>query len=399
MAPRYRCCRVRVLDGMSASPVIRNPWLRWFAAFAVWTMLGLAFASQLYLSRSKVGDPVSWGFAFKRAFADWYVYAALSMPALWLANRFQIERGRWRRALMVHVAGCAAFSICWMLMRAGLEQWLTREEMRPTEFAAAFSRALVATFFLNVIIYWVIVVVWHAAHSYRELHRRELQTAELEARLTAARLEALQMQLNPHFLFNTLNAISSLMHMDVEAADRMLARLSDLLRYALESTNAQEVSLRQELDFLGGYLEIQQARFGDRLTVDREIEPATLDARVPNLLLQPMVENAIQHGIAPHARPGRIVLRAQRRAGQLDLEVEDNGDGLSAGEPLVASVGITNTRARLQQLYGTAHEFLLVKGASGGLLVKIRIPWNDAAIVSAAPLEKRRRTVVPSVAR
>lgn len=362
-------------------------------------MLGLAFASQLYLSRSKVGEPVSWGFAFKRAFADWYVYAALSLPALWLANRFQIERGRWRRALVVHVAGCAAFSIGWMLVRAGLEQWLTRDEMRPTEFAAAFSRALVATFFLNVLIYWVILVVWHAAHSYRELHRRELQTAELEARLSAARLEALQMQLNPHFLFNTLNAISSLMHMDVEAADRMLARLSDLLRYALESTNAQEVSLRQELDFLGGYLEIQQTRFGDRLKVDREIEPATLDARVPNLLLQPMVENAIQHGIAPHARPGRIVLRAHRRDGQLDLEVEDNGDGLSPTEPLVASVGITNTRARLQQLYGTAHEFQLVKGASGGLLVKIRIPWNAAAIESAAPLENRHRTVVPSVAK
>ena len=179
---------------MSESPVIRSPWLRWLAAFAVWTLLGLAFASQLYLSRSKVGDPVSWGFALKRAFADWYVYAALSVPALWLARRFQLERGRWPRGLALHLAGCAAFSIAWMLVRATIEQWLTREEMQPTSFAAAFSRALVATFFLNVLIYWFIVIVWHAAHSYRELHRRELQTAELEARLTAARLQALQMQ-------------------------------------------------------------------------------------------------------------------------------------------------------------------------------------------------------------
>ena len=202
------------------------------------------------------------------------------------------------------------------------------------------------------------------------------------------------MQLNPHFLFNTLNTISSLMHKDVEAADRMLARLSDLLRYALESTDAQEVPLRQELDFLGGYLEIQQARFGERLTVDREIDPVTLDARVPNLLLQPMVENAIQHGIAPHARPGRIVLRARRHDGRLDLEVEDNGGGLPAGESLVEGVGISNTRARLQQLYGADHRFLLDKAPGGGLLVKILIPWNEAA--PAARLATAPGTVLPS---
>ena len=160
---------------MPASPVIRSPWLRWLATFAVWTVLGLAFASQLYLSRWKVGDPVSWGFALKRAFADWYIYGVLSVPALWLAQRFQLERGRWPRGLGIHLAGCAGFSVAWMFVRATLEQWLTREEMQPTSFAAAFSRALVATFFLNVLIYWFIVVVWHAARSYRELHRRELQ--------------------------------------------------------------------------------------------------------------------------------------------------------------------------------------------------------------------------------
>lgn len=384
---------------MSASPVIRFPWLRWTAMFALWTLLGLAFAGQLFLSRSKVGDPVTWSFALKRSFADWYVYAALSLPALWLARQFQWGRGRWGRSLGVHLAASAAFSVAWMLARAGLEQWLTRGDMFPTSFAAAFSRALVATFFLNVLIYWFIVVVWHAAHSYRELHRREVQTAELEARLTAARLQALQMQLNPHFLFNTLNTISSLMHKDVEAADRMLVRLSDLLRYALESTDAQEVPLRQELGFLDSYLEIQKARFGERLSVEREIDPAALDARLPNLLLQPLVENAIQHGLAPHARPGRIVLRARRRDQRLDLEVEDNGGGLPQGGALVEGVGISNTRARLQQLYGTRHEFFLVNAASGGLLVKILIPWNEqqADFLSSSKEERagERRSVSP----
>jgi signal transduction histidine kinase len=370
---------------MSASPVLRGPWWRWLAAFAFWTLLGLAFAGQLYLSRSKVGDPVSWSFAFKRAFADWYGYGALSVPALWLARQFQLGRDRWRLSLVVHLAGSAAFSVAWMLVRAGLEQGLTRDEMFPTSFAAAFSRALVATFFLNVLIYWFIVVVWHAAHSYGELHRRELHTAELEARLTTARLQALQMQLNPHFLFNTLNSISSLMHKDVEAADRMLVRLSDLLRYALESTDAQEVLLRQELGFLDGYLEIQRARFGERLAVEQQVEPAALDALLPNLLLQPLVENAICHGIAPHARPGRIVLRARQLDGRLALEVEDNGGGIPAGRPPVDGVGLANTRARLQQLYGKAHEFLLLNAPSGGLLVRILVPWHEAPAPEAPP--------------
>ncbi|MEY2409696.1 MAG: two-component system, LytTR family, sensor kinase [Verrucomicrobiota bacterium] len=381
---------------MPATPIIRSPWLRWLAGFGVWTALGLAFASQLFLSRAKVGDPVSWSFAFNRAFADWYVYGLLSVPALWLAQHFPLERGRWQRGVVMHAIGCAGFSIAWMALRAVLEKWLTRDDLFPASFAAAFKSKLLATFFLNVLIYWFIVVLWHAAHSYQELHRREVQTAELEARLTAARLQALQMQLNPHFLFNTLNTISSLMHKDVEAADRMVARLSDLLRYALESTDAQEVPLRQELAFLDGYLEIQQARFGERLRVTREIEPATLGGRMPNLLLQPMVENAIEHGIAPHARPGQIVLRASRHGERLQLEVEDNGAGLRPGEPLVEGVGIANTRARLQQLYGTRHEFLLIQAPGGGLLVRILIPWKEMNAPVSSRLEPASQKVIPS---
>ena len=159
----------------------------------------------------------------------------------------------------------------------------------------------------------------------------------------------------------------------------MIVHLSDLLRYALESTEAQEVPLRQELDFLDRYLKIQQARFGDRLAVRHEISDETLDARVPNLVLQPIVENAIEHGIAPHARIGEIVLRARRRDGQLELEVQDNGSGLSVDKPLVDGIGLSNTRARLLQLYGPAHELQLANDGGGGLVVRIRIPWQADA--------------------
>jgi LytS/YehU family sensor histidine kinase len=291
---------------------------------------------------------------------------------------------------MIHLTASAIFSIAWMVLRAGVEHWQSRGELFPVEFAAAFGRVLVATFFFNLLIYWVIVIAQQGLDYYRQFQERGIQTAELETRLTEARLQALQMQLNPHFLFNTLNAISSLMHKDVDTADRMIAKLSELLRYTLESTDEQEVSLRQELAFLDGYLEIQQARFGERLIVQREISPETLESRVPNLILQPLVENAIQHGIAPHARVGQIHLRAARWNDRLELEVRDNGKGLPKNGPLRDGVGLANTRARLLQLYGAAQTLELTDAAEGGMVVRITIPWQVADdSTSATTLTKR----------
>jgi signal transduction histidine kinase len=354
-------------------------------------VLGFAFAGQLYLSRSKIGDPVTWIFALSRALADWYTFMLLSLPVLWLAQRFQFERGRWQQAFSIHLIGSAIFSIAWMALRAVVEQWQTRGEMHPIPFAAAFGRALVATFFFNLLVYWGIVIVRHAFAYYWKFHEREVHTAELETRLTQARLQALQMQLNPHFLFNTLNAIASLMHKDVEAADRMITQLSDLLRYTLESTEAHEVPLRQEVDFLDRYLEIQQARFGDRLTVRREIAAETLDALVPNLLLQPLVENALNHGIAPHARPGQIVLRTARQNDRLQLEVQDTGAGLPTNR-VSEGVGLANTRARLLQLYGSAQRLELLNVSEGGLLVRVTMPFR-AEVTGQTGTESRSEPV------
>jgi len=234
----------------------------------------------------------------------------------------------------------------------------------------------VKTFHFNLLIYWVIVSVSHAFDYYRQMQERELRAAELEKRLAQARLQTLQMQLNPHFLFNSLHAISALVHKDADMADQMITRLSDLLRYALEGTDAQEVPLRQELDFLRRYLEIEQTRFGDRLAVGLEIAPETLDALVPNLLLQPLVENAIRHGIEPRAKPGRIELRAGCENGQLKLEVRDNGVGLSPDRKVEEGVGLSNTRARLKQLYGERHRFALSETPGGGLSVSLELPFR-----------------------
>ena len=358
--------------------VMSNGWSQGVLFFVFWTLLGMAFAAQLFLSRSGIGSPVSWEFAVGRALADWYVYGLLSLPSIWLAKRFHIERAHWQRTVLVHLAASAIFSVLWMVLRSLIEGWLSRGEPGSLSFAAAFSHALFATFFFNLLIYWAVISVAHTLAYYRKYAERELRTAELESSLTQARLQALQMQLNPHFLFNTLNSISSLMHQDVEAADRMIARLSELLRYALESTNSQEVPLREELHFLDRYLEIQQRRFGDRLTVKRNIQPDTLAGLVPTLVLQPLVENSIRHGIAPRARPGRILLRARRSGDTLHLEVSDDGVGLQGKAAIDEGVGLSNTRARLQQLYGEAHRFEFSESAEGGLAVSLTIPWREA---------------------
>jgi two-component system, LytTR family, sensor kinase len=189
------------------------------------------------------------------------------------------------------------------------------------------------------------------------------------------------MQLHPHFLFNTLHSISALQLKDIAAANRMIARLGDFLRLTLDNSGAQEVSLQKELEFLKCYLEIERIRFQDRLTVNMEVEPQTLDARVPNLILQPIVENAIKHGISPRAAPGRIDIRVKRDNGLLQLEVEDNGRGIGGngrGAKIIKEgLGLSNTRARLDQLYGASYRFDLQNVDEGGLRVTIEIPLKS----------------------
>ena len=355
-------------------PLVKKRSLRWLLAFLLWTLIGCCFAGQLYLSRAKIGQPVSWGFALGRALADWYVFALLSIPALWLARRFRIERGHWAASVMAHLAGSILFSVGWMAVRALLEKWQRGGTENAVSFADAFSHALVATFFFNLLIYAVVVSISHTASYYTKYQDHAIQTAELEKRLTESRLQALQMQLNPHFLFNTLHAISSLMHKDVEAADKMIARLSDLLRYALESTNEQEVTLRQEIDFLDRYLEIEQTRFGARLQVLKKLQPETLQVLVPNLILQPIIENAIRHGIEPHARKGIIEISSRQENGELVVQVRDNGSGLDPQRQRREGVGLSNSRARLQQLYPGKHRFEFANDQ--GLLVTVAVPWR-----------------------
>lgn len=358
-------------SNITVSGFARNPWGKWVLGFVLWTLLGLSFASQFYISGAKAGLEVSWKQAVSYALGDWYVFALLSIPVIQLARRFHLEAGSWRSSLAVHVAGSVLFSLAYMALRAVVGQWQS-----GATYAEAFKPLLVKTWHFNMLTYWVIVAVSQAFEYYRRYRERELRTSELEKRLAQAKLQALQMQLNPHFLFNALHSVSALMHKDVEAADRMIMRLSDLLRAALRSSDTQEVELRQELKLLELYLEIEKIRFGDRLTVNLAIDPDTLSAQVPNLILQPLVENAIRHGIEPRSKAGRIELRAQRRDGKLELEVSDNGRGLRGNGPPREGVGLSNTRARLRELYGEGYGFELAGQAEGGVKVMLRIPFR-----------------------
>ena len=231
---------------------------------------------------------------------------------------------------------------------------------------------------MNVFYYAVIAASVTAADFYYLYRERQRKANELHTELVTAKLETLKMQLQPHFLFNTLNTINALIHEDSEAADRMVTRLADLLRLTLYESR-HEVPLARELEFVSAYVDIQQIRFQNRLAVSFEVRGPLLGAQVPSLVLQPLVENAIRHGIAPRARAGNVWVRAQRDGDRLILEVEDDGVGLPpGGDVMVRGIGLANTRARLQQLYDVNYELQIRRRESGGTYVRISIPFVES---------------------
>jgi sensor histidine kinase YesM len=271
------------------------------------------------------------------------------------------------------------FSLAYVLLGALVGMVDSRVTGESATYGEIFHPLLARTFPYNLLVYGVIVAVSHALDYYRKYHDRTVQTLELEKRLTEARLQALLHQLEPHFLFNTLNGIASLMHSDVDAADRMLVRLSELLRITMSHTGAPQTTLREEIAFLEKYLDIEKIRFRSRLEVTIALEDGAADAQIPSLILQPIVENAVRHGIEPNARPGRIELRARREGGRIILTVTDNGGGIPEGGPSRQGIGLANTRARLAEIYGSSQKFELVNSPDGGLCVRMEMPFTMPA--------------------
>jgi len=345
---------------------------------ALWSLVGLAIASEIYLSSNFLGRSITWGEAISDSLEDWYVYGILSLGVVWLARRFPPEGGsRWAKA-GIHLAAALAFSVVYIVARTivgEVDSWIAGE---PASFSEIFHPLLVRTFPFNLLVYGVILTVSHALDYYRKYHERTVQTLELEKHLTEARLQALLHQLKPHFLFNTLNGIASLMHTDVDAADKMLVRLSELLRITMSHTGAPQTSLREEVAFIERYLDIEKIRFRNRLDVMIAIDEDAIDAQVPSLILQPMVENAMHHGIEPHSRMGRIEILGSRRGDNLVLTISDNGTGIPDGGLKREGIGVANTRARLAELYGAHQKFEMANRPEGGLCVSITLPYSPS---------------------
>jgi two-component system LytT family sensor kinase len=373
-------------------PLQKKSLATWGSVLVIASVIGLFFAAQMHYSSAAFGRPVGWGQALYWALGDWYEWAILSPLIFWLCRRFSFERSRWRSSLPIHFVAGVAVSVVHLVLCALAEQLQAWSEGRSIAFSASFPRLFTNRFHFNLAVYGLIVCAWHAWAYYWKYREREAQAAELAGRLAQAQLQALRMQLNPHFLFNTLHAVSSLMLRDVVAANRMLTRLGELLRLTLETTDQQEVPLKQELEFLRRYLEIEQIRFGDRLAVRMDLEPAILDAIVPNLLLQPLVENAIRYAVEPNMGSGQIELSGGRNNGQLILQVSDNGVGTRSQESTKINgatlarggIGLSNTRQRLRQLYGDHQSLELKPRDSGGLLVRITIPFRTKTDHSTA---------------
>jgi signal transduction histidine kinase len=346
--------------------------------FGVWTILALIPGIQAHAYIASLGRPITWAHALMPPLLNHWIWAALTPGVFWLSGRYPIERRAWARVVGIHLLGSFAFAVLHIVLRCPFIRSATLFTTPPAHITWLLIRnSLFANYYDDLWMYSALVAFKQLWDYYRKYKDRELRTAKLEAQLVQAQLQVLKMQLNPHFLFNTLHAISSLMHEDVEAADNMVARLSDLLRMSLEAVNEQEIPFKREMEFLEGYLDIQQIRFRDRLKVRIDVPAASLDALVPNMILQPLVENAVTHGVATRSTPGEIQIRASREDSTLRLEVADSGGSIpDSQEPPHYGVGLANTRARLRQLYGDAHNFRMEKRPGGGTLVTLEIPYR-----------------------
>jgi sensor histidine kinase YesM len=366
----------------------------WLAIVIGWTLIGLTFTLNYYLfadhyvdifkQQPTLSEMLIWELPY------WFLWAALSPLVFWLTKRFPLEHGRRLNNFLIHIAGCLSLTVihrvAYLFVGWILHVAVYRRLASLSSVLSVFVLFNLPTGFMS---YGTLLLVGYVIDYYRRHQDEELKISRLETELaqaqlqvTQAQLQSLKMQLQPHFLFNTLNSISTLLDEDVEAADQMIARLGDFLRLTLANSGAQEVTLQEELEFLRCYLAIEQVRFRDRLTVDMKIDPETLEALVPNLILQPIVENAIRHGVIACVGKGRVEIESSRKNGSLCLMVSDNGPGLQ-GNTGKRGLGFTLTKERLERRYEHNQQLELRDAPEGGLKVTLEIPFTKLESTNA----------------
>ena len=343
--------------------------------WGIWTIVALFFSTQVYMMYYSGNQPIPYAKAFFVQATACYLWALATPLVLWLARNHRIDRNNWKKKVLMHVGLSVLLSSTLIVIHFVIYMMIVGRTDRITPYWA--FDYLYPNLDRWLLVYWFILLMSHASNYYKSYREGELKASQLRMQLAQSQLEALKMQVHPHFLFNTLHSISALLSKDTESARKMITRLGDFLRLTLESGGSNEVTLQQELEFLNGYLEIERIRFQDRLTTTIDIDPEVLNVHVPNLILQPIVENAMRHAVA-RTNAGIVEISAVPRNGSVHIEVKDNGPGLESETPSLSrgsrGVGLANTQARLECLYGSHAKFELRNRPSGGLTVVVEVP-------------------------
>lgn len=354
----------------------QSPLAKALGMLGLWAAIGLILSIEVYFNLRVTRPEVQFFEVAQSQYARALLWAFLAPAVLWLRTRVPLSRGYWIGGIAFHAGLSFLFMAGYYLARLGYVL-----AMEDEVAASGFWRLAVDNFFgrnlIDMVFYWGVLGCGYSFELYRKYKNEQVKAAQLQSRLIEAELRALRQQLHPHFLFNTMNTISVLVReRRNDEAVTLLARFSALLRQTLESARVPEVTLRQELEFIARYVEIQQLRFADRLTVRTRIAPEALEARIPNLLLQPIVENAILHGVAPKNAVGTVEISAEIRADRLRIEVRDDGPGFAPSGPGRGreGIGLSNTRERLAKRYGDRGELHLASAPGQGTAVILVLP-------------------------
>ena len=358
---------------------------KWSLIVLVWLIpaaVALLQAVAGYLLRGTLKEEWFWALM---QIPRWLTWVPITPIVFYAADRFPFRRDRLARSTWTHL-GLAlmiavVIEVLWLQISFLIQSYLEPEALARMQNnrAEVYSVAVLSRLLGDAFIYAAVLGVATTLGYHRQFRERELRAAQLETQLALAQVQALKMQVHPHFLFNTLHAVTVLIREDPAGATRVVTRLGDLLRLTLSRATTAQVSFRRELEILTLYLEIERTRFQDRLEIAYDVQPNTLGALVPDLILQPLVENAIRHGVSPNAGTGRIEVRSLRDGDWLTLEIRDNGAGLAEGHGRPEGIGLTTTRARLERLYGPQQELTLENLPAGGCVARIRIPYQPAA--------------------
>jgi two-component system LytT family sensor kinase len=355
---------------------------RWILIVCAWTIVGLVFTVREIVVASVHGGHVNWVIVGVIELVYWNVWAACTPLVVALAKRFPLTGQRFGSHIAIHTVTSFMMAplgsvIAYFLSRGLLELLFRMTDPGALRLLSTFTVSVLSMSFTGMLTYWLVVGLYQSVHFYQAAMERQTIAAQLETQLSHAELENLKSQLHPHFLFNSLHTIGVLMQEDVDAASHLLVSLGDLLRMALERRE-NEITLESELEFVGKYLEIEQTRFHDRLKVHMDVPPDLLGVYVPSLALQPLVENAIKHGISVDSAAGRLEIAAQRNDGRVSLRVRDDGPGPALGSRLRFGVGLTNVQSRLKQLYGDESTLELTRGDGRGCEAIITIPLRSS---------------------